>query len=62
MSKKFQQNNIAQSVFEKHYEQLPESKKELLNEKYNCSVCLQIIKYENPFLCYVCQKYFIIHV
>ena len=58
MSQKFKANNIAQSVFEKHYEQLPDSKRELLDEKYNCSICLQIIKYENPFLCYVCQKIF----
>ena len=50
--------DIAQSVFEKNYQQLPESKKEMLNEKYNCSICYEIIKYENPFLCYVCQKIF----
>ena len=58
MSEKFHQNNIAQSVFEKNYEQLPESKKELLNEKYNCSICIEIIKYENPYYCYVCEKKF----
>ena len=51
-------NNIAQSVFEKHYEQLSESKQDLLNQKYNCSICLELIKYENPYLCYVCQKLF----
>ena len=50
--------DIAQSIFEKNYQQLPESKKEILNEKYNCSICYEIIKYENPFLCYVCQKIF----
>ena len=54
MSKK----DIAQSVFEKNFQQLPESKKEIINEKYNCSICLELIKYENPFLCYVCQKIF----
>ena len=58
MSEKFHQNNIAQSVFEKNYEQLPESKKEILNEKYNCSICIEIIKYENPYYCYVCEKKF----
>ena len=30
----------------------------MLNEKYNCSICLELIKYENPFLCYNCQKIF----
>ena len=54
----YQQNNIAQSVFEKHYENLSESKQDLLNQKYNCSICFEIIKHENPFMCYVCQKLF----
>ena len=54
----YQQNNITQSVFEKHYENLSESKKDLLNQKYNCSICFEIIKHENPFMCYVCQKLF----
>ena len=58
MSEKFRKNNIAQSVFEKHYKQIPEAKKEILNQKYNCGICLEIIKYENPFLCYECQKIF----
>ena len=58
MSEKFRKNNIVQSVFEKNYAQIPESKKEILNEKYNCGICLEIIKYENPFLCYECQKIF----
>ena len=58
MSEKFRKNNIAQSVFEKNYQQLPELKKEILDQKYNCSICLELIKYENPFLCYECQKIF----
>ena len=58
MSQKFIKNNIAQSVFQKNYEQIPESQKELLNQKYNCGICLEIIKYENPYLCYQCQKIF----
>ena len=58
MSEKFRKNNIAQSVFEKNYKQIPESKKEILNQKYNCGVCLEIVKYENPYLCYECQKIF----
>ena len=58
MSENFRINMIAQSVFEKNYEQIPESKKEILSQKYNCSICLEIIKHENPFLCYECQKIF----
>ena len=62
MSQKFRKNNIAQSVFEKNYKQIPDSKKEILYQKYNCSICLEIIKHENPYLCYNAKKYFIIHV
>ena len=58
MSMQFKRNNIAQSVFAKNYEQLSESEKDILNQKYSCSICLQIIKYENPYLCYQCQKIF----
>jgi uncharacterized CHY-type Zn-finger protein len=58
MSEKFRKINIAQSVFEKNYQQLSDNKKEIINQKYNCSICLELIKYENPFLCYECQKIF----
>ena len=58
MSVNFKKNNISQSVFEKNYNQIQEEKKEILNQKYNCGICLEIIKYENPFLCYECQKIF----
>ena len=58
MSKKFAKNNIAQSVFEKNFNQISDSKKEILIQKYNCCICLEIIKHENPFLCYECQKIF----
>ena len=58
MSEKFRKNNIAQSVFEKNYNQIPEAKQDILNQKYNCGICLEIIKHENPFLCYECQKIF----
>ena len=56
MSQNFINNNAAQSVFEKNYNQISESKKEVLNQKYNCGICLEIIKHENPYLCYQCQK------
>ena len=58
MSENFRKNNVAQSIFEKNYNQISEPKKEILNQKYNCSICLEIIKHENPYLCYNCQKIF----
>ena len=58
MSQNFRRNNIAQSVFEKNYKQIPDSKKEILYQKYNCSICLEIIKHENPYLYYECLKIF----
>ena len=58
MAENFRRNNVAESIFEKNYNQIPESKKEILNQKYSCSICLEIIKHENPYLCYNCQKIF----
>ena len=49
-------NYSEQSSFEINYNKLSESKKELLDEKYNCSICSMIIKKENPLFCYNCQK------
>ena len=43
------------SIFEKNYKKLSESKREKLEEKYNCILCCSFIKYENPYLCYNCQ-------
>ena len=58
MSKNKKQNYLAGSLFSSNYDELPESKKEILNEKYNCAICFQMIKREKPFFCYVCQKIF----
>ena len=49
---------LKQSIFEKNYNKLSESNKEILEEKYNCNICSIIIKKENPYLCYKCQKIF----
>ena len=46
------------SIFEKNYNELSESKQEILDEKFNCLLCSIIIKKENPYLCYKCQKIF----
>ena len=47
---------IRLSIYERNYDELSESKQEILDEKYNCNICSNIIKNENPFLCYICQK------
>ena len=49
---------LEQSVFEKNYNLLSESKQEKLDDIYNCILCTLIIKNENPYLCYKCQKIF----
>ena len=51
-------NILKQSIFEKNYNKLSESKQEILDEKYSCNICLVIIKKEKPYLCYNCQKIF----
>ena len=56
--REIKQKNIEQSLFEKNYNKLSESKKEKLDEKYSCLLCLSIIKQENPYFCYKCQKIF----
>ena len=47
---------MEQSSFEINYNKLSESKKELIDEKYNCFICSIIINNENPLFCYKCQK------
>ena len=51
-------DNLGLSQFSSDYDELSESKKDILNNKYNCSICLTIIKNENPLFCYICQKIF----
>ena len=50
--------NIGISIFSKNYNKLSDSKKEKLDDKYGCLLCLSIIKQENPYFCYKCQKIF----
>ena len=53
-----QDDNKKESMFESDYNKLSESKQEILDEKYNCSICDENIKTEKPLLCYRCQKLF----
>ena len=48
--------NTDQSIFQINYNKLSQSKKEILDQKYNCILCTDAIKNENPYLCYKCQK------
>ena len=48
--------NLKQSLFERNYNQLSESKRDILDEKYSCFICQQIIKKEASLFCYRCQK------
>ena len=49
---------LEQSLFQRNFEKLSESNQDILSEKFNCSICTNIIKKENPYLCYKCQKIF----
>ena len=53
-----EKNNMNLSLYEKNFNKLSLSKQDILNEKYNCNCCFDIIKNENPYLCYKCQKIF----
>ena len=46
------------SLFSMNYKILSESQQDKLDEKFNCILCAMIIKNENPYLCYRCQKIF----
>ena len=49
---------LKMSLFDMAYNRLSESKREILYEKFSCLICSNIIKNENPYLCYICQKIF----
>jgi hypothetical protein len=51
-------DNIKESMYELNYDKLSESKQDILDEKYNCFLCLTAIKNEKPYFCYICQKIF----
>ena len=51
-------NALQQSIYDINYNTLSESKQNILDEKYNCLICSVLIKKENPYLCYKCQKIF----
>ena len=50
--------DLGKSIFDLAYGVLDESKRDILDEKYNCFICTENIKHENPLFCYICQKIF----
>ena len=50
--------DLGKSIFDLAYGALDESKRDILDEKYNCFICSENIKHENPLFCYICQKIF----
>lgn len=51
-----QNNKKLENSFLIPYNNLPDSLKDKLEEKYNCSICQEFIKKEDPYFCYSCQK------
>ena len=51
-------NNIKRSKYDIIMNKIPYKQQEKLDMKFNCCSCLTTIKYENPYLCYGCQKIF----
>ena len=49
-------SNLEQSLFERNYNKLSESKRDKLDDKFNCFICDLIIKNGAPLFCYQCQK------
>ena len=52
------QDELAQSNFEINYNKLSDSKQDILDNKFGCNICNDIIKKEKPYFCYRCQKIF----
>ena len=51
-------DNLDKSIFSMNYDNLTESKQDILDKKYNCILCTNLIKKEKPYICYQCQKIF----
>ena len=56
--RKIDNDLLEKSMYEVNYDLLSEASQEILDEKYNCKICSDLIENENPYLCYKCQKIF----
>ena len=46
--------NLYESIFQRNYHKLSESRRDIIDEKYSCKICSDNIKGENPLFC--CQQ------
>ena len=51
-------NIIRKSIFETNIKVLTESCLDKIDDMINCNICTELIKNENPYFCYGCQKIF----
>jgi surface protein len=56
--RKLDVNDLTISLFSRNFNKLSAEKQDELTQKYSCLICLLMIKEENPYYCYVCQKLF----
>ena len=56
--REIEEKDLNKSIFDIAYDKLDDSKRDILDEKYNCFICSENIKHENPLFCYICQKIF----
>ena len=56
--KEINKDDLEKSIFSINYNKLSESNQDILDEKYNCNICTNLIKNEKPYFCYKCQKIF----
>ena len=49
------QSDLSESDFSINIKKLDEDKKEKIEKKYQCIICEEHIKNENPYICYQCQ-------
>lgn len=54
--KEINKNDLGKSIFSLNYNKLSESNQELLDERFKCFICSELIKNEDPPFCYICQK------
>ena len=52
------ENLLEESTFQLNYNRLPEFKQDLLEKKFKCILCLEIVKKEKPYLCNKCEQIF----
>ena len=52
----YEVNNLEESIFSLNYNKLSKSELNIIDGKYTCNICREIIKEDKPLLCYQCQE------